>query len=746
MSNDDMRHDETPEDECGEFDAGALADLLAEDEVSLLVDADGTIRAHSAVDDSAAVLGTVHPGGSWSAPDGAGSFSMDEEARAEVVRPRAVEPADVAPEAPPALPERARVVPGWVTDRRVVVPWLGGRLVAGASVAGFHVVRSPWYSLRGLGVLVRAAGRWVARPEDAEVFAVELKGAGSLKARQRLRSARAKATGARALVAVSPLAGVWVWVEFGQWGMVPAVALAGGYAASAVVGWRAGRAGQSPAERAVARGKAPELSRPFVTEALAAVGFGGKGMDGEAVARVLRSAPARGGHVLEVELPRGTTAAGLLRKVDEFAGALGRPTECVVVEPLPRVSSRAVELFIAEKRLDEKGAPPWAWAKPARRSFFDGVPVGVDARGRDVVVPLFEASGLIAGASGMGKSFTARLLLMGAALDPTVTLLVHNLKGGPDYRAFAPVAHTLRSGSSDGDVLALLEDLRWMRAEVARRAAVLEGLPASEVPEGKITRAVADREGMGPIVLLIDEAQRAFVRRMRERASGPERKVGEEVASLLEDVVRTCRAVGGHVLLVTQSTKEGAIPSGILDQLVHRIGHGVTNIAGANLTLGSDAHGRTYRAADIDRPGIAYVGYAGGAMTLTAMAKVDLPEVERIVAGAARLRAQAGTLSGMAAGQVPADEDDGTREFLRDVLALWPRDEAGELHRNATSAELAALLHAADPEGWPQVDGAAVTRRMREAGVTVSSQRVSGVGRRDGRGVRLDEVRRAAGL
>ena len=517
-------------------------------------------------------------------------------------------------------------------------------------------------------------------------------------------------------------------MELGQWGPIPFAVSGGVLVALAHSGWQAGRVQQSPREVAALRRKVPALSRPFVTEALAIVGCGPVTLPsgGTAVPIVVSSSPARGGDVLVVDLPPGMAVSRLLKRHEEFAQALGRPAECVVIEPQPRVSPGRFELFVAAKRLDEKGTPAWVWRDGRARSFFDGVPVGVDARGRDVVVPLFEANGLIAGATGMGKSYSARLLLMGAALDPNVTILVHNLKGGPDYKAFGPVAHTLRAGSTPADLEALIADLAWVQSEIGRRGRVLENLPSVRVPEGKLTPQVAAEAGMGPIVLLVDEAQRAFTSRD-----------GKRIATMLEDVVRTGRAVGVSVHLVTQGAKEGSIPSGIMDQLPRRIGHGVTTISDANLILGSDAHGRALRAVDIDAPGIAYVGSAGGHMVKAAMAKVDLPEVEEIVQRAAELRAKAGKLTGMAAGQVPADQHDSSLgAFLADVLSVWPTEEDGEPRRNAGSDELARLLIGCDPDEYVDGTGADVSRRMAQAGVKVSTQRtpagpVRGVKRSD---------------
>jgi S-DNA-T family DNA segregation ATPase FtsK/SpoIIIE len=720
-----MTHDGVPEDGTQdglETDAEVLAriaDALAEDGTELFMTDDGAVSAQNEAEQTGIVhLDTLGEPDTWqyenvpSAPLAAQELPDGTQAPESGVRPR--------------------VVPSWVADRRVLLPWVGGRVSDALAGAAFHTVRSPWYALQGLGALVRGTAHWVARPDDDDQHRADLAAAGSVRDRSRLRAHRARGRAVRLAVSLLPLGAALAWVQFGQWGLVPAITCAGAYLALAVGGWRAERAARTPREHAAMRRRVPALSRPFVTEALAIVGCGTVQLPSGGVAGpvIVSSSPARGGEVMVIDLPPGVTVARLVKRHEEFAHALGRPAECVVIDPMPQVSPGRFELFVAARSLDEKGAPTWAAASGKRRSFFDGVPVGLDARGRDVLVPLFEANGLIGGGTGMGKSFTARLLLMGAALDPNTVILVHNLKGGPDYRGFAPVAHTLRAGASPADLDALVADLEWMRTEIGRRGRVLESLPASQVPEGKLTPELAASAGMGPVVLLVDEAQRAFVSRE-----------GKRIAALLEDVVRTARAVGMSVHLVTQGTKEGAIPSAILDQLPHRIGHGVTSISDANLILGSDAHGRGFRAVDIDRPGIAFVGVAGGRLVKTAIAKVDLPDVERVVAKAHELRVAAGTLSGMAAGQAPADEHDGgVGAFLQDVLAAWPV-VGGSPRRNATSDELAGLLRMCDPAEYEGLTGPDVSRRMTDAGVKVSSQRVPGG---SGRGVKRSDVAQAA--
>ena len=67
-------------------------------------------------------------------------------------------------------------------------------------------------------------------------------------------------------------------------------------------------------------------------------------------------------------------------------------------------------------------------------------PIGLDERGQLVTVPLMWNSVLVCALPRAGKTFSARLLALYAALDPYVKLSVFDFKGSPDWRKFALVA------------------------------------------------------------------------------------------------------------------------------------------------------------------------------------------------------------------------------------------------------------------------------------------------------------------
>src|SRR3546814_2138784 len=116
---------------------------------------------------------------------------------------------------------------------------------------------------------------------------------------------------------------------------------------------------------------------------------------------------------------------------------------------------------------------PWPLAAKGMANLFDPIPLGVDPRGRKVETTLMYSAGIIGAIPRMGKTFTLRLLLLAAALDPRVELHVHDLKGGADLAPLGKVAHYYRSGDDPDDITAMLADLKAMQKEVGRRARLI---------------------------------------------------------------------------------------------------------------------------------------------------------------------------------------------------------------------------------------------------------------------------------
>jgi len=171
---------------------------------------------------------------------------------------------------------------------------------------------------------------------------------------------------------------------------------------------------------------------------------------------------------------------------------------------------------------------------------------------------------LIGAIPRQGKSFSARLVSLAAALDPHVRLYVYDLKGSPDWRAFAQVAHRFGLGdvpdpeTGVDPVRALLTDMIELRAEVDHRYRTLRSLPASICPEGKLTPELSRQKALGmPLALVsIDEIQRAF----------EHRELGAELEDVLTDLAKVAPGAGIMLICSTQKPDPKATPARFRDQ------------------------------------------------------------------------------------------------------------------------------------------------------------------------------------
>ena len=87
--------------------------------------------------------------------------------------------------------------------------------------------------------------------------------------------------------------------------------------------------------------------------------------------------------------------------------------------------------------------------------------------------------------------------------------------------------------------------------------------------------------------------------------------------------------------------------------------------------------------------GVAYLAGEGDDPVIVRTAYIDAPEAETIADRARAVRDAKGYLTGMAAGETPADEDQST--ILDHLLAVWPDDPSAPRSGATTS-----------PSAWPR--------------------------------------------
>lgn len=629
--------------------------------------------------------------------------------------------------------ERRPIIPSSLRSRAeflALVRWL---CRYGAHATGFHFARSPMYAARLLAHAPRGGwrvactiARWVLDREQQPIRAdaVQRSAVAEYLALSRLRKERVRQ---RALFA-------GVFTLLGGIGCAVAVSLApSGVVAVCVVLVIAGLGvAGTPSDRRVLDAATvspfapPRLTSDSVTRALRALGISGvtaKGAELTFPAPITRDGP---GWRADVDLPHGVTPAAVMEKRAELASGLRRPLGCVWPEPARDEHAGRLVLWVGDQDLARARQPGWPLARTGRTNLFEPVPFGTDQRGRTVSVTLMFSSMVIGSIPRMGKTFSARLLLLAAALDPLAELHVFDLKGTGDFSALEPVAHAYRAGDDLDDIEYALADLRALAGELRRRTKVIRQLPRDLCPENKITPELAARRELGlhPVVLVVDECQRFF--------EHPEH--GKELEQLAEDLVRRGPAAGIVAVFATQRPDAKSLPTGISGNAVLRFSLKVLGHQANDQVLGTSAHKNGIKATIFSRRdlGIGWLAGEDDDPVICRTFYVDGPAAEVVVTRARAMREQAGTLSGYCLG---GDEPlTPAARLLDDLRVVFAQCEVGKLHTERL-LELLAALRPAVYGGWtPEALAAAL--RPHEIGPT--QVWVTGLGNR--KGYRLEDV------
>ncbi len=655
----------------------------------------------------------------------------------------------VAGTAPPApwqtgTPQRRPVVPEWVRDRaqrRAAELWLAGHV---GHKTAFHSVRVPLYTLRAVSYLPRGAARLVTRPvrwaTDADTHPLRLEAIRRGDAELVLKLDRQHAERVRPrLVALGAallalLVCALVLGVFAPWW---AHALAG--LAAAVLAAALGRRADRPLlDTAVLSPRVRKLSPDIVLRAFIAAGLAKEDNPVSFATPIHRDA---NGWRVVIDLPYGGTADKAMgRRVDVSSGLDVDERQVF----LTRVrgasgSARRVALWVADEDPLAVPAGPSPLTRMARVNFWEGFPFGVDERGTTVGLCLLWAAMLVGAIPRQGKTFVARLVALGAALDPHVQLRVHDLKGGPDWVPFRHVAHRLFYGDRpDPDtgvdpILALLDGARELLAEVDHRNRTLRTLPPAVCPEGKLTEELSrtTSAAMPLILLVIDEVQRAFLHK----------EYGPELEEVLTDLAKVGPSAGIMLLAATQKPDAKSTPTGFRDQFGVKFALRVTTRDASEAVLGAGAYGEGLDASKLspDALGCGLLrgtgdsgSVQGGRTVRTYLA--DSTDAETICLRGRALREAAGTLDGMAAGQVPSATPPDYSAAADTLMVMGAEDKA---HSDVLCSRLAERWPDRYAEWQPKQLGAALkphrvaTRQVWATGLDGQAANKSGVLRAD---------------
>lgn len=653
----------------------------------------------------------------------------------------------------PIIPVHLRTVAGVKNTAKRKSGEVGYRI-------GYHALRSPlyvllalWWSQVGILRLIGRQLRWWWHPELTSMLQ-HAATKNDLKEGRELHKQVSKARQSRGLILLVEAFGVLV---------VPAVAIAllpdwvlvacGVFLLPllAHVGRPVGKPIVSPA---IVTPRHRRLNSDIVLRAYYAAGLGHPDKPDEKItfgSQMSRDNLDAGSQVV-VNLPYGKTFSDAMKAREKLASGLDVAVSQVFLT-CDKTSNRTHLLWVADvdPLAISAGRTPLLDCKP--RDFWRAAPLGLDERGRRVLLPLIFSSMLVGAQPRKGKTFTARALALFAALDPYVRLSVFDGKGSPDWRKFALVAWTYGFGllpdRYQGDPIENLRaTLRKAKTDVLMRNQRLSELPTSVCPEGKLTREIArdPRYGMPVWVIVLDEFQ--------EYLNTGDTEFDEEVAELLVFLVKVGPSVG--VILISSTQKPSGLGSNgkvakrftdYRDQHLTRFALKTGSYTVSDAVLGSGAYSEGYDSSalpvgdgtngtyDYRGIGILYDSPVGNATVRTYLA--DGQDAEKILLAARRLRERAGTVDGMAAGANIAAQ---ARDPLADSLDAF---RSGETFLSWET--LATRLAEQQPDRYAKVTGDALSKTLRELKLGIESKSGAEKGRGDERrrGAYLANLRRA---
>ncbi|MEV7622657.1 cell division protein FtsK [Actinoplanes sp. NPDC089786] len=630
------------------------------------------------------------------------------------------QPIPVDPPITPPAVTRLPIVPAWLrskTEALAFVRWFAGHY---AHISTYHLLRLPLYlcrlvfrSPRGLLRSLAATARWssdaegrpvrlaAVRREDAEDY---LRLSRQRDGRVRLRTLiliLALGVGASAVTTMLVVAPRWAW-----------------YCALAAIAGLFGVIGSSPdrplMDVAAIKPRVRKLTADVLMRAFLAAGLCKVDEPITFPMPIMRDGP---GWRAVIDLPYGTKADTAIKKRNDLAAGLDLDEVQVWPERVRGAagSARRLALWVADEDPYAKASALWPLIAKGSVDVFEPFPFGEDQRGRPVRLLLMFTSLLIGAIPRMGKTFAARVPALACALDPIVELHIYDGKGGQDWRVFERVAHRIGFGVRDEVVLALVEDLRALVADMNRRYDTIATLPADICPESKVTRAIAERRALKlwPILVLIDEFQRYSGHPVH----------GAEIVELLTELCKVGPSVGIMIELATQKPDGKAVPTDLRDNMGTRFALKTMTWQSSEAVLGAGSYTAGHDASRFQRAhkGVGILlgaddsGAAEDAVTVRTN-RTPLADIDAVITRARALREAHGTLTGHAAGEL-ADSADPAATILDDILTVVRVDEP-----KVWSETVAARLAELRPETYGEWKPEQIAAALRPYGITVGRQ------------------------
>ncbi len=216
----------------------------------------------------------------------------------------------------------------------------------------------------------------------------------------------------------------------------------------------------------------------------------------------------------------------------------------------------------------------WARTSP------DSSAVIGDASGTPMTVDIVRNGphGLVGGTSGSGKTEFLKTLLLSLCLNnqpDDLSVVIVDFKGGVDHEPLRPLPHVI-DVTTNLDIEDFERTIKLLHAEQERRQALFGQAGTSNLAAYRAARATRPELGPVPLLLVIvDEFSELLAH-----------ESGREKLKRLESISRVGRALGIHLLLVTQSF-DGQLPPQIEENAGLRISLRVGKAANSKAVLGS---------------------------------------------------------------------------------------------------------------------------------------------------------------
>jgi DNA segregation ATPase FtsK/SpoIIIE, S-DNA-T family len=435
--------------------------------------------------------------------------------------------------------------------------------------------------------------------------------------------------------------------------------------------------------------------------------------------------PCRRGTHAVIRLPAGVTAERIAqRRADLATGPYRLSKE---VWPTTGDEAGILDLWIADKGVLNEGAGSYPLLEQGLVDVFRGVPFGKTLRGDPQTAPLMERNTIVGGMPGQGKSSAARVIMAGAALDPTAELRIWVPDTNFDFECFQPRCSRYVMGAEDERIGRIRDDLAELRDEVQARGQLLIDY---QVPA--VTRELASAGvGLHPLFCLLEEAHIAITHTV----------YGKEISGLLVEVVKLGRKRGIHVIVSTQAPTKDSMPRDVTRNCSNGIAYAVGDHVANDALLGQGAYRGGHRATELipgtDRGTCLVKGFTGERSVMAQAYYLDVArgndQVTPIIRRSLAEIAHRGR--GVPGGDRPAIESRDLLEDLDEVLGaerVKLRDAIGLLrglapgwgrYKRMTAKQLAADLAAegvrtVNSSGTPYLDPADLHRALEDQTAT----------------------------